>query len=192
NTQKNSKIIFYLENSHKIPNNTKFLENPPIPHQKFPTTCNIQVILTTRNEAEMVVSYFDDNPDVLKEQIPTIVTIQSEYSGFAWDIPGFAYYFVPIRAIIAHINSSCIKNHHEKNSCIPVKWTSYCHWCTTQFKTFSGRDDNISILKMLKYWKFIHVKDRSPLFQITYGGFEQSCQEGNHINLDCEVISRYW
>src|SRR5581483_4211969 len=123
NTQKNSKIILYLENSHKVLNNTKFLENPPIPHEKFPTTCNIQVILTTRNETSMVFSYFAWNPDLEKEQIPTIVTIQSEYSGFSWDISAFSRYLVPIPAIIAHINSSCIKNPHEKYSCIPIKWT---------------------------------------------------------------------
>src|SRR5581483_8447444 len=109
NTQKNSKIILYLENSHKVPNNTKFLENPPIPHQKFPTPCNIQVILTTRNEAEMVDRYFDHNPDLLKERIPTIVTIQFDYPEISWDIFYLAIFFVPIRSIIVHINVSSIE-----------------------------------------------------------------------------------
>src|SRR5581483_3757063 len=183
NTDKKS--IFYLENSHKIRNNTVFFKTPLISFDKFPT-CNIHVIVTTRNEASIVDSYFELNPDLLKEQIPTIITIQFEYPKFSWDIRSLAYYFVPIRAIFAQIDEPCIKA--EKN-CIPLKWMSYCHWCATKLKDFPGRDN--SILKILKFWD-IQVKDRAPLFQITSGGSNQQCKQSNYINLGCNEHRRYY
>jgi len=44
---------------------------------------------------------------------------------------------------------------------------------------------------MLKYWD-IHVKERSPVFQITYGesSLEMKCWETNHINIACGEASR--
>jgi len=35
----------------------------------------------------MVRDYFTVNPDLFKDQIPTIVTTQFEYPEFSWNIP---------------------------------------------------------------------------------------------------------